>query len=159
MWTNKEKRHKSSCLRVVGTSQVWQRPQQASVVTRRFLHPGFWATKVNSRTAQPRKPWIMVVTATQTAAWPTRRRRRESGRGCKCMLGKTDDHYSICCSECCLTEVVVTCQHHPPCQNKQFTLCVPHRPVPLSDYQSSDALWCSIHLLQQLEQQAVEKCN
>lgn len=37
------------------TSQVSQRPQHASVVTRSPLQPGFLARKVNSRTAQPTK--------------------------------------------------------------------------------------------------------
>lgn len=37
------------------TSQVSQRPQHASVVTRSPLQPGFLARKVNSRTAQPMK--------------------------------------------------------------------------------------------------------
>lgn len=70
-------------LRVMVTSQVWQRPQQASVVTRRPLQPGLWATKENSRTAQPRKPWRVLVRATHTASVPaTRSRRRE-----RCILG------------------------------------------------------------------------
>lgn len=65
------------------TSQVWQRPQQASVVMRSPLQPGFWATKENSRTAQPRKPWSVLVMATHTTAVPATRRMIKE----RCMLG------------------------------------------------------------------------
>lgn len=58
------------------------------MVIRSPLQPGFWATKENSRTAQPRKPLSVVVTATHTTAAPaTRRRRKERDRGWRCMLG------------------------------------------------------------------------
>lgn len=65
------------------TSQVWQRPQQASVVMRSPLQPGFWATKENSRTAQPLKPWSVLVMATHTTAVPATRRMIKEW----CMLG------------------------------------------------------------------------
>ncbi|KAG7243272.1 hypothetical protein INR49_011719, partial [Caranx melampygus] len=75
--------------RHVAGAAVWQRPQQASVVMRSPLQPGFWATKENSRTAHPRKPWSEVVTVTHTtAALATRRRRQERDRGWRGMLGE-----------------------------------------------------------------------
>ena len=53
------------------TSQVSQRPQQASVVIRRPLQPGFLARKVNSLTAQPtnvrRSPLEVLTTQPQPA--------------------------------------------------------------------------------------------
>lgn len=77
------------------TSQVWHRPQQASVVMRSPLQPGFWATKENSRTAQPRKPWsVVVVTVTHTAASATRRRRKVMDSGWRCMLGMMDGEWN-----------------------------------------------------------------
>lgn len=66
------------------TSHVWQRPQQASVVMRSVLQPGLWATKENSRTAQPRKPWSVLVRAAHAAAVPAIRRTRKD----RCMLGR-----------------------------------------------------------------------
>lgn len=69
--------------RVNVTSQVWQRPQQASVVTRRPRQPGLWATKENSRTAQPRNPWRVLVRARHMAAVPATRSRRKD----RCILG------------------------------------------------------------------------
>lgn len=57
------------------TSQVSQRPQQASVVIRRPLQPGFLATNVNSRTAQPTKVPRFPPEVLRTQQQPARRRR------------------------------------------------------------------------------------
>lgn len=48
------------------TSQVSQRPQQASVVMCRLPQPGFLARKVNSRTAQPVKRRRLMVDTWQS---------------------------------------------------------------------------------------------
>lgn len=57
------------------TSQVSQRPQQASVVIRRPLQPGFLARKVNSLTAQPTKVRTFPLEVLRTQQQPARRRR------------------------------------------------------------------------------------
>lgn len=67
------------------TSHVWQRPQQASVVMRSPLQPGLWATKENSRTAQPRNPWSVLDRAAHAAAAPAVSTRTRD----RCMLGRT----------------------------------------------------------------------
>lgn len=57
------------------TSQVLQRPQQASVVIRSPLQPGFLARKVNSLTAQPTKVCRLPLEVLRAESRPPRRRR------------------------------------------------------------------------------------
>ena len=57
------------------TSQVSQRPQQASVVIRRPLQPGFLARKVNSLTAQPTNVRRFSLEVLMTQPQPARSRR------------------------------------------------------------------------------------
>lgn len=62
------------------TSQVSQRPQQASVVIRRPLQPGFLARKVNSLTAQPTKVCRFPLEGLRAQLQPARRRRTTGPR-------------------------------------------------------------------------------
>lgn len=62
------------------TSQVSQRPQQASVVIRRPLQPGFLARKVNSLTAQPTNVCRFPPEVLRTQPQPARRRRAAGPR-------------------------------------------------------------------------------
>lgn len=62
------------------TSQVSQRPQHASVVTRSPLQPGFLARKVNSRTAQPMKVRRSMAEVWSTTPQPASSRRSTAPR-------------------------------------------------------------------------------
>lgn len=62
------------------TSQVSQRPQQASVVTLSPRQPGFLARKVNSRTAQPTNVRRSMAEALVAAPQPDSSRTRRAPR-------------------------------------------------------------------------------